>query len=346
MKSSILSLCAVAIVFLASICHAAPTTQPYDRISGPYPCKNLTLFLIHGPDTIKGGENYLTLQEALEQKKVIVYETGNVNELAIENVGDQPVFIQSGDIVKGGRQDRTIGTDMIVSAHSGKVPIASFCVEHGRWTGRQGEVSANFGASADMVATPAMKLAANVNTGYADQSTVWAKVSENQKKLSENVGATVASTTSPSSFQLTLESGKLRETTDQYLQELQPSIDGKDDVIGYAFAVNGKISSADIFGSHALFVKLWPKLIKSAAVEALAELNPDGKVTTNASDEDVKKFLDEPRGGKADRKQVNDRTEATSYDVPGAVMIQTDDKETASTGIRRTYIAKPAAESK
>ena len=141
--------------------------------------------------TIKGGENYLTLQEALEQKKVVVYETGNVNELSIENVGDQPVFIQSGDIVKGGRQDRTLGTDMIVSAHSGKLPIAAFCVEHGRWTGRAGEVSQNFGASADMVATPAMKLAANVNTGYADQSVVWSSVSENQQKLAMNAGGTI-----------------------------------------------------------------------------------------------------------------------------------------------------------
>jgi hypothetical protein len=343
MKTSVFALCAAVVGLVSSLCHASPTTQPYDRISGPYTSKNLTLFLIHGHDTIKGGENYLTLQEALEQKKVIVYETGNVNELAIENVGDQPVFIQSGDIVKGGRQDRTIGTDMIVSAKSGKMPIASFCVEHGRWTGRAGEAAGNFGASDDMVATPAMKLAANMNTGYADQSKVWSSVSENGKKLSANAGASVASTESPSSFQLMMESDKLRETTEQYIKELQPSIDGKDDVIGYAFAVNGKLSSADVFGSHALFAKLWPKLIKSAAVEALAELTPDATPTATASVDEVTRFLNDPQAGQAQRKQVNDRTESTCYDAPDAVMIQTDDSKTGAAGVRRSYIAKPAA---
>src|SRR5438309_180220 len=45
------------------------------RLSGPYTHENLTVFLIHGPSAIK--EQYLTLEEALKQKKVIVHETGN-----------------------------------------------------------------------------------------------------------------------------------------------------------------------------------------------------------------------------------------------------------------------------
>jgi hypothetical protein len=45
-------------------------------ISGPYTHKNLTVFLIHGPDKL-AGKNFLTLQEALDQKKVVVYETTN-----------------------------------------------------------------------------------------------------------------------------------------------------------------------------------------------------------------------------------------------------------------------------
>src|SRR5256885_1232496 len=52
------------------------------RISGPYTHKNLTIFLIHGKELLR-GKNFLTLQEALAQKKVTVYETKDVNELAI-----------------------------------------------------------------------------------------------------------------------------------------------------------------------------------------------------------------------------------------------------------------------
>jgi hypothetical protein len=59
-----------------------------------------------------------------------------VNELIVENLSDEEVYIQSGDIVKGGRQDRTLGYDLIVPKKSGKVKITSFCVEHGRWSAR------------------------------------------------------------------------------------------------------------------------------------------------------------------------------------------------------------------
>ena len=64
----------------------------------------------------------LTLDEALGNGSVKVVETGEVNELKIENTGGEPVFIQSGDIVKGGRQDRTLTTSLILPPHSGEIP--------------------------------------------------------------------------------------------------------------------------------------------------------------------------------------------------------------------------------
>jgi len=62
------------------------------KLSGAYTHENLTIFLISGEDRIK-GKNFLTLQEAIEQKKMIVHETENVNGLAVENVSsDQEIF--------------------------------------------------------------------------------------------------------------------------------------------------------------------------------------------------------------------------------------------------------------
>src|SRR5256885_13068962 len=79
---------------------AAQTQQTGDyRISGPYAHENLSVFLIHGPN--RSSRKMLTFEEAMDQHKVIVYETRNVNELAIENVSNEDVFIESGDIVKG-----------------------------------------------------------------------------------------------------------------------------------------------------------------------------------------------------------------------------------------------------
>ncbi|MCM3874094.1 MAG: hypothetical protein ND895_25680, partial [Pyrinomonadaceae bacterium] len=83
------------------------------RLSGPFTHQNLTIYLIHGKNMIE-GRSFLTLQEALEQKKVVVYETKDVNELSIENRSTQDIYVQAGDIVKGGQQDRVLAVDLIV----------------------------------------------------------------------------------------------------------------------------------------------------------------------------------------------------------------------------------------
>src|SRR5690349_11274536 len=112
------------------VAHAAADGDAY-RISGPDSHDNLAVFFIHGKSAT--GAAPLTLQEALAAGKAKVYETGNVNELAIENLGDQEVFVQAGDIVKGGQQDRVLMVSLILPVRSGRLPIGSFCVEQGRW---------------------------------------------------------------------------------------------------------------------------------------------------------------------------------------------------------------------
>src|SRR3954462_4795702 len=165
MRISIFLACAILIV--SNLFAGEQTSPDMQAVLGPFTHENLTVFLIRGRDQ-SDGQKYLTLAEALDQKKVVVHETGNVNELSIENVSDEPVYIQAGEIVKGGRQDRTLGTDMILTKAMGNIPIASFCVEHGRWTGRGGEAAGYFAKSDAMVAGKQMKLAANANSSTAD----------------------------------------------------------------------------------------------------------------------------------------------------------------------------------
>ena len=79
----------------------------------------------------------MTLGEALEQGKARVYETGSVEQLAIENLtDDRDIYVQFGDIVQGGDQDRVIATDLLVPSESKRVPLPTYCVEQGRWGGR------------------------------------------------------------------------------------------------------------------------------------------------------------------------------------------------------------------
>src|SRR3989442_11554973 len=133
------------------------------RLEGPFTRDNLSVFLIHGRDKIK-GQTFLTLQEALVQRKVIVREKREVNELWIENVSGEEVYVQSGDIVKGGQQDRMLVVDLILPPHSGKIPIAAFCVENGRWSQRGSEAVTVFTSSSNSVASREVKLAAKAKS--------------------------------------------------------------------------------------------------------------------------------------------------------------------------------------
>ncbi len=243
-----------------------PTESNY-RLSGPYTHKNLTIFLVHGSD-VAGNRTFLTLQEALAQKKVIVYETKDVNELAIRNVSNQDVYVQAGDIVKGGDQDRMISVDFIVPRRSKRMPIAAFCVESGRWNRRGNENNASFGSSTNFVTSKQLKLAAKSKNS---QQAVWENVKVVQDKLSANVGTVVSSPVSASSLELAVENDKVKESTEDYINALTNITRNKTDVIGYVFAINGHVNSADIYASRALFAKLWPKLLKANATEAVAE---------------------------------------------------------------------------
>ena len=102
--------------------HDGPKEKNGYRLSGPYTHGNLSVFLMHGKDRLK-GQTFLTLEEALIQKKVIVRETREVSRLTIENVSTEDVYVQSGDIVKGGAQDRMLVVDLILPPKSGQIPI-------------------------------------------------------------------------------------------------------------------------------------------------------------------------------------------------------------------------------
>jgi hypothetical protein len=306
------------------------------KLSGPYTHLNLTVFLIHGDDELK-DKSFLTLQEALQQKKIIVHETKQVNELAIENLSaTEEVFVQSGDIVKGGQQDRVIAYDLIVPSKSGRIPIASFCVEAGRWHGRGGESAAKFDVSNAQLPTKRLKLAVRQNMS---QNEVWENVATAQGALGGNVGASVQSRSSASSLQLTLENEALQKAIEPYLKALQPILDGKKDVIGVAFAVSGKVDSADVYVSHILFQKLWPALLKGGAVEAVAEQKKDQKFAP-ATAAAVAAFLADAEKGKASEKEITKRVRLVHKETPKAILFESRDVKEKNAPARRSYIAK------
>jgi len=341
-------------------------------VSGPYSHKNLTIFLLHGADQ-RQDKTPLTLQEAMERKFVVVHETGDVNNLAIENLSDEEVFVQSGDIVKGGRQDRVLALDLIVPPKSGKIPIASFCVEHGRWSTRGAENAVAFSSSEKTLNSKELKIAAKHS---ASQREVWDKVAQSQAKLSAGVVAadaapaeppppappapaqaaaggsavdghattrlnafSVASSVSSSSLQLSLENNNLKQAVDDYVKTLSPIIEGKNDVIGYVFAINGQINSADVYSSNALFKKLWPKMIESSSTEAVGEFEK-AKTYDQVKADGVKAFLMDAESGRAAEKEVTSRVTSVKRESEKNLFFETRDHSRGKTWLHRNYLAK------
>lgn len=328
---------AAVLFLLAASANFIDAQNPAYRISAPYTYKNLTIFLLHGNDETKKS-NILTLQEAMERGIFRVYETSDVNQLEVENISKEfDVFIQSGDIVKGGKQDRVLGISIIIPARSGRVVIDAFCVESGRWTKRGREDTAQFNSSNDRIVSKELKLAANA---ARSQREVWNQVSEAQAKLSKSVGGSVAAADSSSSLQLSLENSKVAANTDEYVKKLLRLADGQSDVIGFAFAVNGEINSADVYASNALFKKLWPKMLKAAAVEALANRDAGNiSAPTPPKPEAVSGFLVDAEKGKGEERKAAGSGRIVTRDKKDSAMFEAVD-ERSKIVVHRSYVKK------
>jgi len=324
-------------VLAAPAAAGPPETSPASwTVSPPFTHQNLAVYLIRGKDVL-AGKKILTLQEALEQKKVIVHETRSVNELAVENVArDTEVFIQAGDIVKGGQQDRVLAYDLIVPARSGKIPLAAFCVEAGRWQQRGGEDPGQFSRSAGQLPGKALRLAVS---SARQQGQVWEKVKEQQDKLGRKLNKNVADPRSPSSLQLTLEDKELNARVNAYVARLEKCVASKRDVVGFALTINGKLEGAEVYGSSALFRKMWPKLLRAAAVDAFAEQQQGRRYELVETDE-VQAFLAEGNKGKGTDTEVNRRIRVTTRQGEAALCIETRDQDHKGAVLHRSYLAR------
>lgn len=312
----------------------AVSAQNAFRISAPYTYKNLTIFLIHGKDQTS-KKNLVTLQEALKMGIFKVYETSDVNELTVENVSKTyDVFIQSGDIVKGGKQDRVLAISIIIPARSGRVSIEAFCVESGRWEQRQGEDAKQFSSSEERIVSKELKVAANATRS---QQEVWSRVAEAQKKLSESVGTDVTRNASGTSLQLALENRKVTATADEYVRKLSGMTSGKSDVIGYAFAINGQINSADIYVSNHLFAKLWPRMLRAAAIEAVAEGTSAGAANAPAPrPASIEAFISEAEKGRANERATSGKSKVITRENKDSAVFEARDK--ADLVVHRNYV--------
>jgi hypothetical protein len=355
-RRSLLALAASSLALLSL--GLTPSRADGYRITGPVIHENLAIYLVHGKSA--AGPVPLTLAEALARRTVKVHETGNVNELQVENLGGEEVFIQSGDIVKGGQQDRVLSVSLMLPPKSGRIPIASFCVEQGRWAARGKEDVKTFATASASVPSREAKLAmrapvpvassepvrttghrGDVRTAYganesSRQQQIWAKVRKVQEGLSSNLGVTVNAAASQSSLQLALENEKLKDAQDAYLKALLRPGEKADDVVGYVFAVNGKLNSAEVYPSNGLFRKMWPKLLQASVTEAIGQKNAASDPAP--AGDSAQTFLTEAMTGAASEKPLTAGLRLETRAAAHAYYFETRRADGAF--VHRSYLAK------
>lgn len=252
-----------------------------------------------------------------------------VGTLVIQNKGDVPLFVLAGTVVKGGNQDRQIGQDFVVDAKQ-TVPVDAFCVERGRWSGaRDGLDTAGRFEAAQTLATSKVRAAGQHKK---DQGEVWSKVSE----------ANVAHGKQASSDTLlaTLDAGDVAARTTAVAGRIGKALDAVDPgaLVGFAYAIDGRIQGVRWFSSHRLFALYRDKLVRTAAVDALTAEAERTRAKTPEFEGDW------PEG--ADVKRFVDDVEATALkerrDTPAANANEYKESERAFGA--RTVLKPKAAE--
>ncbi len=256
------------------------------------------------PDSVFGIDYFGPAPGHEVQSQQQAMLAGNdVNSLIVINRSEKPLYLMPGEVIIGGSQDRTIGDEVVIAPHSAPTRIKVFCVEHGRWGAKhvdetRQQLTASAGTAIlgndrsqdlEMLAEAANqgKFVASVgqlskSTRLAvqsdqDQSAVWEKVAQTngQTGVRSQSGA----------FTANYSDGPTIQRLKPYLEHLQAAVAKQDQIVGVLVAVNGKIESMDVFESTPLFQKVWPKLLRSYALDAanIADEDTEGNECTLTS---------------------------------------------------------------
>jgi len=250
-------------------------------IDKPRTHKNMVVFPLRFSGKQAPGQ-WSTLDDAVTagQLKVSELESATVPEVRVENLGDKSVLLVSGEIIKGGKQTRTVAKDTVIEARQ-KVAVAVFCVEQHRWAGGK-----------DFRSSPSMAPASI--QGYlksgAGQGAVWQGVRDSARA--------VGAESKTESLEEVLQSDKVQrshEETHKALGRFSPP-----DTIGIAVADarTGRVVGLELFGRRDLFERLQDKLVEGYATDlVLAAADWKEADSRKVSEDEVDAFIRRALGG-------------------------------------------------
>ncbi|MBZ0188586.1 MAG: hypothetical protein K8F91_20240, partial [Candidatus Obscuribacterales bacterium] len=143
---------------------------------------------------------------------------------------------------------------------------------------------------------------------------------------------------SPTSLHLTLDHVALKEATEKYLNDLQSLTEEHEDIVGFAFAINGELNSADVYRCHDLFSKMWPRLLKAAAFEALSQA-PKKREVAQPTRKQIEAFLEKAEQAQGMEKATSGKSRIVIKESEEAVLFETYDISNGDSWVHRNYVA-------
>ncbi|MBN1629389.1 MAG: hypothetical protein JW990_06490 [Thermoleophilia bacterium] len=228
---------------------------------------------------------YVLLGEALARGALTITEideTGSVPYLTAANEGPWPVLIFDGEELVGAKQNRISNATVLVGVGKSVLPVS--CVEQGRWSRRSAAFSAGAYAAhpslrmekESLVRRHAAAVAGGVRSGRLEsqeerasrfggaQAEVWEEVSRTSVCLGvESETAALADTFKSRG-----------RDVDDYVRALDFSENERAaETVGAMVFFEGRFVCADLLRPAKHFGRLYPKLLRGYALEALVSTN-------------------------------------------------------------------------
>lgn len=250
-------------------------------ILDPVAVANLAVFLVQLPRSRtnntarrRGGVpppmEFLCLEQAHAAGEVVISETGVTERVRLENHSRRDLFLQAGEVLRGGNQDRAVAGDLIIPAprhapESCMVPV--FCAEPERTTPMRGWTPDLFTVFDQTC--PGLKLKRELRLGT--QEDVWREITALRDAVFDLVSHGGTRDTPPYSLWSLVEVLEAQGWLNPYANALMPLAETNPEATGAVFVLGGKFNSAELYATTALFRQMWPKLLYALAVEALVE---------------------------------------------------------------------------
>lgn len=219
----------------------------------------------------------MSLSKALKEGKVVISERGtasteNVHWLRINNKSNVPLFIASGEVVLGGRQDRMVTRDTILVPTGSDQYVSVMCVEEDRWSDKEKKF-AYFS-----FANPRLR---KVVDHSRNQVLIWKEIFD---QLDSNK---IKSPTLAYAGQRT--DKKWMALHDEYMNAFLARLKSKDSTwVGFVCVSGDRVLGTDVFASSNLFYDQLESLLHGYVEDAL---NTGGPVSI--PDEKVRKYMDQ-----------------------------------------------------